>query len=54
MIHKILVEVETEEHITYEDIINAIEIQFFTEGELFNIKLTDAIFTSITKIEEPA
>ena len=42
MIHKILVEIETEEGITFEEVLKDIETQFFAEGEIFDVKGTDA------------
>jgi hypothetical protein len=48
MIHKLVLEIETEEDITMDDILKAIEIQFFAEGEIFDAEGSDAVFTSIT------
>ena len=50
MIHKILVEIETEEGITFEEVLKDIEIQFFAEGEIFDVKGTDAVFCSIGEV----
>lgn len=52
MIYKLKIEIETDDNVTYEQVLKAIESCYFTEGELFNIMDHDAIFTSITKIEE--
>lgn len=50
MIHKILVEIETEEGITFEEVLKDIETQFFAEGEIFDVKGTDAVFCSIGEL----
>jgi len=52
MIHNIIIEIETEGHITSSQVIDAIEQQFFTDGELFDIDGTDGIICSIEDLKK--
>jgi hypothetical protein len=52
MIHKLKIEIETDNNITYEDTLRSFETHFICAGELFDINGSDGCIVGIDIYEE--
>jgi len=51
--HKILVEIETDDDITFDQVFCSIEAAYFAEGELFNIiDRGDGVISSMSEFKD--